>query len=178
MDGMTPTTAAAGEVKMLGENRILADRTIDRVRRAQAFLLTIHRDKFGRDERYGHFYRDELVSSLDAVVENIERLIAIPPAAGAGVSEEEANRVWEKQCECTTWASADMRPQLLGNGHHEFCDKFEPYQGGMDLLASLVSGIEIWASQEDGVPDWLWEAYSRAHWITRGCLPPETPHAP
>ena len=32
----------------------------------------------------------------------------------------------------------------------------------IEIITSLVSGIESWASDEDGVPEGCWEAYWKA----------------
>jgi hypothetical protein len=71
-------------------------------------------------------------------------------------------------CDCATWASESVQVDMLGNGHHHRCQHFKPDEGAMELLTQLVEGIEYWASQEDGVPEELWDAYARAVFITRG----------
>lgn len=74
------------------------------------------------------------------------------------------------KCECADWAG-DVRQRMLGNGHHERCEHFRPNEGAAALLARLVEGIKWWGSQEDGVPDELWEPYCQAHFIATGKWP-------
>ena len=48
-------------------------------------------------------------------------------------------------------------------GHHETCDRRpDLFDASAELIRALVRGIEDWASQEDGIPDDLWDAYSKA----------------
>jgi hypothetical protein len=68
-------------------------------------------------------------------------------------------------CEChlfeTDW---DMvRQSMLNNGHHPNCQHFRcDGAGAIALLSKLADGISYWASQEDGVPDEVWDAYTEA----------------
>jgi hypothetical protein len=58
---------------------------------------------------------------------------------------------------CMNWAreaSSDL------SAHHPHCPRREPNL--LAVLGALVTGIEKWAREEDGVPDWLWEAYRAA----------------
>jgi len=66
------------------------------------------------------------------------------------------------QCKCLRMTSHNLGVVIL-TGHHESC----PHSPGVlnasaDLIRSLVRGIEGWASQEDGIPDELWDAYAKA----------------
>jgi hypothetical protein len=81
------------------------------------------------------------------------------------------------ECECSTWACEDAPAMFLGNGHNQRCEHFRPNVGAVNLLIQLCDGIDWWASQEDGVPDELWEAYSLAHFIARGRFPKEAAQA-
>lgn len=72
------------------------------------------------------------------------------------------------QCECSTWACADLQEMALGNGHNPACSKFVRYLGAILLIGELAKGISGWAAEEDGVPDWLWEPYRRAMFIAFG----------
>lgn len=74
-------------------------------------------------------------------------------------------------CPCAVWATDQMTALLLGNGHHPRCDKFVPDVRATYLIRDLVEGIEEWGAQEDGVPDWLWDAYARAVFVVRGKMP-------
>ena len=44
----------------------------------------------------------------------------------------------------------------------EVCAKYDPKGDAIEIITSLVRGIESWASDEDGVHDDCWEAYQRA----------------
>lgn len=81
----------------------------------------------------------------------------------------------ETNCECGTWACMDLQALMLGNGHNPTCAHYKANQGAVSLLAQLITGIEWWASQEDGVPEELWEPYSRAAFIVRGSRPEGRP---
>jgi hypothetical protein len=72
------------------------------------------------------------------------------------------------ECDCKTWASVDLQKQMLGNGHNPACPKFEPCVGALDLIHTLAKGIKRWGDEEDGIPDWLWEPYRYAIYITEG----------
>lgn len=80
-------------------------------------------------------------------------------------------------CSCSEWATDNFAARMLGNGHHPKCAAFIPNVEGVLLLKKLVEGIRFWASQEDGVPDELWEAYCRAVIVTEGRSPEENEHA-
>ena len=61
-------------------------------------------------------------------------------------------------CGCTLWANHDLGRMIL-TGHHENCPGSPAVMDATrELLAKLVRGIEYWASQEDGVPDEIWDA--------------------
>lgn len=77
------------------------------------------------------------------------------------------------QCECLSWANDDFYTTVFGNGHHYRCEQFRPNEGAIKMLQDLIKGIRYWASQEDGVPDELWEAYSRACFLVEGKMPSE-----
>ena len=65
-------------------------------------------------------------------------------------------------CGCTLWASHDLGRMIL-TGHHENCHESPSVMDSTrELLTKLVRGIEYWASQEDGVPDEIWDAYAQA----------------
>lgn len=78
----------------------------------------------------------------------------------------EDNKV--KACDCSTWADDDFRLQMIGNGHHRNCQHYKPDVAIYDLLLNLIKGIKWWADQEDGVPDEVFEAYSKAKEIVSG----------
>lgn len=61
-----------------------------------------------------------------------------------------------------------MPALLMGNGHNPACPKFVSAVGGIDVIKRLVEGIRWWASQEDGVPEELWDAFKQAVFIVEG----------
>ena len=65
-------------------------------------------------------------------------------------------------CECLHWVNHDLGQMIL-TGHHPNCPKSPAVMDATrGLLTKLVRGIEYWASQEDGVPDEIWDAYAQA----------------
>lgn len=80
-------------------------------------------------------------------------------------------------CQCKEWATDDSATDLLGNGHHHKCAHFIPTIGAIELLGKLVEGIKWWASQEDGVPEELWDAYAKAVFVTTGTFPSIVEHS-
>ena len=65
-------------------------------------------------------------------------------------------------CECKNWATIDHRHGFL-TGHHVNCPKSpNALECAYKLIACLCAGIEDWGSEEDGVPDFLWESYRTA----------------
>lgn len=63
------------------------------------------------------------------------------------------------ECRCSTYARA-FRPDKHGDEHHRNCE-LHPV-ATFALLQRLCDGIDKWAAEEDGVPDWLWDAYVQA----------------
>ena len=65
-------------------------------------------------------------------------------------------------CECINWA---MEALWDTNEHHPICPKYSARNERyfiITLLRDLVSGIERWGSECDGVPEECWDAYIRA----------------
>jgi hypothetical protein len=62
-------------------------------------------------------------------------------------------------CECKTWCG-DGRPPLTQ--HHRNCPARNLESESMELVSSLIKGIENWAADEDGVHPAAWDAYCRA----------------
>lgn len=58
----------------------------------------------------------------------------------------------EMDCECINWA----RENIMAPGHHKNCQYYDPT---ITLLDRLRRGIERWADDEDGIPDFLVEDY-------------------
>jgi len=66
------------------------------------------------------------------------------------------------KCDCLTKTSRDVLLVAL-TGHHEDCPHRPPLERVFrDLLKELVSGIDAWAAEEDGVHPDLWDAYCKA----------------
>ncbi|MFH1784138.1 MAG: hypothetical protein ABH868_04500 [bacterium] len=63
-----------------------------------------------------------------------------------------------EECECKNWARTDSRLAK----HHPSCSRYDIEGDVIELITALVRGIELWASDEDGVHDDCWEAYRRA----------------
>jgi len=65
-------------------------------------------------------------------------------------------------CECIHHATRNLGIVIL-TGHHETCERRpDLFDASAELIRALVRGIEEWASQEDGIPDDLWETYAKA----------------
>ena len=77
------------------------------------------------------------------------------------------------RCECFTWAVVDPITYNFGNGHNPACPKFVPDVGAMNLITSLVKGIEDWSADADGIHENLYETYRRAVFICQGEIIPE-----
>lgn len=71
---------------------------------------------------------------------------------------------------CENWA---REASNTIEAHHPNCPR-HPTQL-MRLIAELATGIKQWADAEDGVPDWLWDAYQLA---TSLGTPPAAPRTP
>jgi len=67
-----------------------------------------------------------------------------------------------RSCGCSNWVNTDLQQTIL-TGHHPNCPESPTLLGATnELLTKLVRGIEYWASQEDGIPDEVWDAYAQA----------------
>jgi hypothetical protein len=77
-------------------------------------------------------------------------------------------------CVRQTWAVSDCQRFMFGNGHNPSCERFMDCDGASKMISALIMGIETWAAEEDGVPEFLWDAYSKAHFAIRGSLPKES----
>lgn len=66
-------------------------------------------------------------------------------------------------CDCINWA----RENVMEPGHHKYCPNYDHKD---TILYRLCKGIELWASEEDGIPDFLVECYIEAkELIKRPC---------
>ena len=66
-------------------------------------------------------------------------------------------------CECLSWARSDE--YIFLTEHHPNCKNYDLIGDSIKLIEKLVSGIELWASEEDGVPDFLWDTYQQARLV-------------
>lgn len=63
------------------------------------------------------------------------------------------------ECSCATWASSDaMAPWE----HHPNCKRWDPAADLRALITPLVRGREAWGAEEDGIPEFVWDAYCAA----------------
>ena len=64
-------------------------------------------------------------------------------------------------CECNNWAKEGYPP--LTN-HHKNCKNYTENleKESVEIINNLIKGIEYWASQEDGIPDELYDSYQKA----------------
>jgi hypothetical protein len=67
----------------------------------------------------------------------------------------------EAECECMTWARVGVGA-CLWLKHHPGCQHYRPEPEIRSVLLDLIDGIELWASDEDGVHPACWDAYSKA----------------
>ena len=78
-------------------------------------------------------------------------------------------------CECTNWATLNLRHQLL-TGHHERCPHSpKALDKALELIAALARGMELWGAEEDGIYPDAWEAYRKAKAL-EGVFLPEEPN--
>lgn len=73
-----------------------------------------------------------------------------------------------EQCECLNWCR-DLTGFLWS--HHPNCRKHRPDVEARGYVQALVDGIEQWGAEEDGIPDFLWDAYCRAVYALGRPLP-------
>jgi hypothetical protein len=75
------------------------------------------------------------------------------------------------ECECWNWCSDGLhrREELLA-GHHFRCSKFEAEfrRRALELIAQLYEAMQQWGAEEDGVPDFAWDAWVVAGAVTTG----------
>ena len=68
----------------------------------------------------------------------------------------------DPNCECWSWA----RPaSSLLTSHHPKCSKYDLEAELVPIIRDLVKGIEVWASDEDGVHYKCWDAYEKAKYL-------------
>ena len=78
-------------------------------------------------------------------------------------------------CECTNWATLNLRHQLL-TGHHEWCPHSpSALTAAVELIAEMAHGMERWAADEDGIHPDAWKSYIQAKAL-EGVFLPEEPN--
>ncbi len=69
-------------------------------------------------------------------------------------------------CQCKSWAAIgnDTFKHLILTGHHKTCPNSRRISNAdyEKLLSDLIVGIERWADSEDGIPDFIGNAYTKA----------------
>jgi hypothetical protein len=65
----------------------------------------------------------------------------------------------EQDCECKNWASYGIPPFL---SHHERCKKYDPARDYVEIVNSLIMGIESWSTDCDGIHPDIYDAYKKA----------------
>ena len=68
-------------------------------------------------------------------------------------------------CECQNYCWHNLDYYKTGGmftEHHPRCEKFKPLEETKNHILALIKGIEEWAGEEDGIPDFLWEEYKSA----------------
>jgi hypothetical protein len=63
-------------------------------------------------------------------------------------------------CECSTWARADMRTEDFVN-HHPKCPHRHTHDGVRILCLKAATAMSDWGSLEDGVPEEAWDVYQQ-----------------
>lgn len=66
-------------------------------------------------------------------------------------------------CECAGWAQGGG---LIATKHHPSCARYTPMRDAREIIDALLTGIEAWAADEDGVHPECWGAYERACLVT------------
>lgn len=80
-------------------------------------------------------------------------------------------------CECARWARGN---QSLITSHHPNCKKYNLEKDAKEVIEKLITGIDEWSSDEDGVHPKCWNAYLYAQlfvglaYVERPKPPPET----
>ena len=92
-----------------------------------------------------------------------------------GVEIVKERKDGEMSCECLTWATLDVRHQLL-TGHHERCPhRPDALTAALELIAEMAHGMELWAADEDGIHPDAWKSYIQAKAL-EGVFLPEEPN--
>lgn len=63
------------------------------------------------------------------------------------------------ECECKTWCAHGLPPLTH---HHRNCPNRNLESECLELVSSLINGMENWAADADGVHPDAWYAYCRA----------------
>jgi len=68
----------------------------------------------------------------------------------------------DKCCECQNWCDIDLKHRIA-TGHAKTCPNAPDYAASMEkLINELLTGIDEWAQDCDGVHEALWFAYRKA----------------
>jgi hypothetical protein len=65
-------------------------------------------------------------------------------------------------CECQNWTRTNV---LCLTKHHPSCPKYNYEQEVKDHLEALLKGIVIWASDEDGIHDQVFDIFRSAAFL-------------
>lgn len=75
------------------------------------------------------------------------------------------------QCPCKNWAAIGNEnfKHLILTGHHKTCTNSRTINNAdyEMIICDLLDGIEKWADCEDGIPDFIGDAYTRAKVVTK-----------
>jgi len=72
-----------------------------------------------------------------------------------------------------TWThTQNQRPKNIkkefATDHHQNCKKYDTEGDAKKVIEALLKGVEVWANDEDGIPDHCWVAYQTAkHFLYR-----------
>ena len=67
-----------------------------------------------------------------------------------------------RECECAMWCDNTHEERIL-TGHHKMCPRAtDPFSCALDLISEMASGMELWASDEDGIHSDCWKPYCKA----------------
>jgi hypothetical protein len=81
---------------------------------------------------------------------------------GGEAMEQEEERM--NRCKCNDLTSRDIRFALL-TGHTETCPHVDPamvFRSAVEIIDRLVTGMQAWAQDEDGIHPEAWAAYQKA----------------
>lgn len=83
---------------------------------------------------------------------------AMPPEMADSFRRAEAAAL-PGACECAGWARSGQR---FATQHHPNCQHYAPEADARELIEALLTGINNWACDCDGIPDEMWVDVQRA----------------